>query len=347
MMRVSQVDLEQGRVSISILPALVVLAVVPLVPPVSLSVPRLTTMIAFSICTLDLVIFLVGIRGLVVGLMNVLRLMIVLVCVVELAISLVFVVRAIISMRIVVVVQMLVLLSGVLDMNRSNTRLYVLGSLSDRLLEFRQHQLLTIVQRGSIRDVERVDETKHRFENGAEDRNLGDCREDIWQGPFLDRAGLMAEGQGIELNGNCGSNISDSVADSSLKLRDDLLLKVGQRGSGIRPKSNSREEIRDRIESGTQESKRVYKLAVLKRPRRKRRKWEVGRKLCDDVASSAIKRVMELIKDRLLSFGKGDTIGDGVHADGPEEVRNRPKDPSKRRCIVEGLDVDDFVPPNT
>jgi hypothetical protein len=53
MARVPQVDLEQGRIPIHILPVLVVLAIVPL------PVPRFSTTIAFSMATLNVLVILV------------------------------------------------------------------------------------------------------------------------------------------------------------------------------------------------------------------------------------------------------------------------------------------------
>ena len=179
-----------------------------------------------------------------------------------------------------------------------------------------------------------------------------DERHSISQGPFLDRTGLACEVDEVELDRETGSNLPNSAADSSLKLREGLLLEVCQRSSGVRLDSNSREETRERSERGPQDRvanegrKRVHELAVLKRPRRKWRNGEVWRKMINDVASSVVKRIMKLIKDDLLSFSKGNVIGDGVHADSSEEICDRSKDASERRSIVERLNVDDFVPPN-
>jgi hypothetical protein len=270
---------------------------------------------------------------------------------------LVFVVRmVIIHVRIVVVVVVVVVLvcvlsSSMFDMNSMSMSLEVPDGLSDCSLKLGQRLLLYIVQRGSIQNTEGADEIGDRQESRAEGRNLVDGREDTSQRPFLDRTGLVAEGQDIESR-SIGSDTPDGITNGSLKLRDDLLLKVGQRSGGVRPDPNRQEEIREGGERVTQtreaakRRKRILNLIVLKRPRRKWRKGNVGRKVCNNAASSIVKRVVELIKDRLLNSGKGDAIGDGVHADSVEEVRNRSKDISERRSIVERLDVNDLVPPD-
>ena len=376
----SQADLEQGRIIVLIFPVLVVLAIVPL------PIPRFSTTITFSMRILNILAVFMNVVGLmivpmyvvvifvnvvgpmivpvyVVGFVRIASSVLVLVLIPRLAgffmviprlvTVLVFVVRmVIVTMRIVVVVVVVpvsMISPGVFDVNSMSMSLDVLDGHSDRSLKPRQRLLLHIVQGGSIQNTEGGDKIGGRPESRVEGRNLADHREDISQRPFLDRTGLVAEGQDTKSRNtrNIGSDIPDSITDGGLKLRDDLFLKVGQRSSRVRPDSDVREEIRQRgdvtqTREATKRRKGVRNLTVLKRPRRKWRKGMVGRKVCNDAFSSIVKRVVELIKDHLLSVR--DIIGDGVHADSVEEVRNRSKDISKRGSIVERLDVNNLVP---
>lgn len=318
-------------------------------------------MIVASMPILNVGVLLVHVGRLVVILVNVMGLIVVLVCVAgpgivlvfipRLATVLVFVMRmVIIAMGIVVgmvaVVPVLFFFSGVLDVNGRSVIFDTLDDLSDRSLELRQRLLLSIVQRGSIRDAERVESSDNRRENQAEERNSVDDRDDGSQRPFLDRSDLVVQGQDREL-GKTGSDFSSSSADGSLELSDGLFLKVGHRSGGVLD-SKRREEIQERCEAitrqnreTTEHSKRVLDLTVLDRPRGKRGKGVAIRKVLNEGVSSTAKRVMELFEDRLLSFSERDAIRDGVHANTAEEVRNRVEE---MRSIVQGLNLDDFVP---